>query len=83
MTIGVYEGVHLQSQKIYQSPTGKTWDLWLDLSDNANESLRTEQLIVRTRVSEPLPDHPRGLELAALRHVHALLGDQIEKMQSR
>ncbi len=82
MAIGSYEAPRIQSQKIFQSPTSKTWDLWLELSDHGTESLRTEQLIIRTRVSEPLPDHPQGLELAALLHVRDLLTDRIEKMQS-
>ena len=37
MTIGAYEEVRIQTQKILQNPTGKAWDLWLHVSDNPNE----------------------------------------------
>ena len=82
MAIGTYEGCVCISTKIYQSPTSKTWDLRLELSDNTNKSLQTELLIIRTRVSEPLPDLRQGLELKALQHVRDLLDVQIERMKS-
>ena len=83
MTIGAYEEPRIQSQRIGQNPEGKTWYLWMELSDNTSESLQTERLIIRTQVSGPLPDHPKGLELKALLHVRQLLSDRIEAMQSR
>jgi len=78
-----YEGVRIQSEKIYQTPTRREWDLWLELKDHEKESVRKEFLLIQTHISEPLQDHPQAKALKALQHVRDLLTEQIERMQSR
>jgi hypothetical protein len=59
-----------------------TWRIEMELADTPNVSAQRERLTIVTQVSAPLPDHPQGLELAALRRVRDLLTAQIEAMQS-
>jgi hypothetical protein len=61
---------------------GAVWRLEFELADTANVSDRKGHLTILTTVSQPPPNHPQGLELAALQHVRALLGQQIKAMQS-
>jgi hypothetical protein len=58
------------------------WRVELHLVDTPNVTEQRERLIIQTQVFGPLPDHPHGLELAALKRVRDLLSAQIKAMQS-
>jgi len=75
-----YSHLRMLDQMHIQEPKGVKWRLHMELSDNAKVSAQNERLIILTQVSGPLPNHPQALELAALRHVHALIGEQIQAM---
>ena len=78
-----YPVMKLMKDTAYQTPTNRSWKLWLDLADNENQKFRRESLSILTHIAEPPGEHPQGLELAAIRRVHALLGEQIVAMQSQ
>lgn len=59
-----------------------SWRCEYILQDTPNESLVRERLLILTHISAPLSDHSPTLILAALLHVHELLGRQIEAMKS-
>jgi|HubBroStandDraft_6_1064221.scaffolds.fasta_scaffold1742173_2 hypothetical protein len=63
-------------------PVPHGWRLEMELFDAPNISAQRERITILTQFSGPLPDHPQALELAALRRVHALLGEQILAMLS-
>lgn len=85
MTSLPYPVIKLTKDTKFQTATSASvsWKLWLELADFENQKSQRERLSILTHVVEPLDVHPQGLELAAIRHVHDLLGRQIEAMQSQ
>jgi hypothetical protein len=85
MTRLPYPIIDLIKDTKYQTATSPavTWKVWLDLADSADQGIQRERLSILTHVLEPTDGHSQGLELAAIQRVHALLGEQIEAMQSR
>jgi hypothetical protein len=78
-----YPVMDLQKEKAYHAPEGTTWQISLHLKDTDNYKSQFERVLIYTRVREPSDGLPRSLELAALRRVHVLLGEQIAAMQSQ
>ncbi len=77
-----YQMVRRKAEPVPVSENPPTWRIELELADTPNVSAQREQLVILTHV--PVSEHSRNatLELAALRHVQALLSKQIEMMQS-
>lgn len=80
-----YSVTHLTPGTKTQTATSPavTWQVFLEFADTENQKAQRERLSILTHVTQPDGDDPQGLELAAIRRVHDLLGQQIAAMQSR
>jgi hypothetical protein len=78
-----YPVMQLTRETEIRTQAGSTWLVWLQMADTDNRKTQFEQIIIRTHVPEPSDDRPRAMELAAIRRVHARLGEQIAAMQSQ
>lgn len=58
------------------------WRYEVELMDTADVSAQKEKLTILTHVGEPFPNHPQGVNLAALRHVRDLLNQEIAALES-
>ena len=81
MATNQYTAMRIINRELVQSSTGETWRLWVELSDDAEESSQGELLVIRTHITGPTPGTSRGWELMAVKRVHALLGERLKKMQ--
>jgi hypothetical protein len=78
-----YPIMQLRKETAYRTATDTTWQLFLHLKDTDNQKSQRETVLIYTQALEPADKRPQGLELAALRRVHALLGEQIAAMKSQ
>ena len=76
-----YPVMTLQKDVRIQTPVSTSWRLFLHLADTENYKTQFERITIYTCVREPSDPHPQALEIAALRRVHALLGEQIVALQ--
>ena len=85
MTDRPYPIMRLSKGARYRTAThpSVSWKVFLELADIDDRQYQQERLLIETHVPEPRDGHPQGLELAAIRRVHDLLGQQIAAMQSQ
>jgi hypothetical protein len=81
MTMKPYQSVTVRDpQRVRDQPESLLYEI--ELADTPILSHQKERLLIQTIVSPPLPNHQQEVVLAALLRVRALLGEQIEAMQS-